>query len=94
VTADSSSAKSDLQRGLQFAILIQLNQHGRIDLVGLEVTFPTSDRRDLLAALEYLLEEGSIEGWTQRLEPLTDLAAEGFLRLTDTGRQRLAEDDI
>jgi hypothetical protein len=93
MTPDSTEGSS-IQRRLQFAILIQLDQKGRTHWSTLAAACPGADQRDFTVALDYLLHEGAIEGWTERLEPLPDVATNGFLRLTDAGRQRLAEDDI
>jgi hypothetical protein len=47
-----------------------------------------------LAALKSLLDDGSIEGPTCRMESLAALAEGGRMTLTARGRQRLDEDDV
>ena len=81
-------------RRVQFAVLLQFAEHGTADLATTAAVVPGSGGRDFRLALENLLDEGSLEGPSGRVESLVELAAGGWLRLTDRGRQRLDEDDV
>jgi hypothetical protein len=54
---------------------------------------PGSSGRDFRLALENLLEEGSLEAPSGRVESVVE-AGGGWLRLTDRGRRSIAEDDV
>ena len=82
-----------LQR-VQFAVLLQFAEHGSANLATTAAVVPGSSGRDFRLALENLLDEGSLEAPSGRVESLAELAAGGWLRLTDRGRRRIAEDDI
>ena len=83
-----------MRRRVPYAVLLQIAEHGTADTATTAAMVPGSDERDLLAALENLLDEGSIEGETWRGGSLVALAAEGFMSLTALGRLRLDEDDV
>ena len=83
-----------LQRRVQFVVLLQLAEHGHADVATTTAICAGADRRDLERALEYLLDEGSIEGPTWRLSTLVALAEAGRMTLTVLGRLRLDEDDV
>ena len=83
-----------LQRRVQFVVLLQLAEHGSVDIATTSAICPGADRRDLEQALGYLLDEGAIEGPTWRLSPLVALAEDGRMSLTVLGRLRLDEDDV
>jgi hypothetical protein len=82
-----------IQRRVQFAVLLQLAEHGAADPSTTRAICPGTDGRDLEAALEYLLDEGSVEGPTWRLESLVALAEAGLLALTALGQRQLTEND-
>ena len=81
-------------RRAQFAVLLQIADHGGADRATLAAMVPGSTGRVLREALEDLLAEGSIRGPAARQDAIQDLAAEDLLRLTPKGRQRLDEDDV
>lgn len=83
-----------VQRRVQFAVLLQLADSGVADPVVTSTMVPGTDEPDLAAALESLLDDGSIEGNIFRLTSLIEMAEGGHLTLTDVGRQRLDEDDV
>jgi hypothetical protein len=89
-----ADAPASMQRRVRFVVLLQLAEHGSADLETTTAICPTTDQRDLEAALEHLLQEGSIAGDTWLLEPLVTLAASGNLALTALGRRRIDEDDV
>jgi hypothetical protein len=82
-----------LQR-VQFAILLQFAEHGSANLAMTAAVVPGSSGRDFRLALEHLLDEGSLEAPSGRVESVVELAGGGWLRLTDLGRQRIADDDV
>jgi hypothetical protein len=82
-----------LQR-VQFAVLLQFAEHGSANLAATAAVVPGSGGRDFRLALENLLDEGSLEAPPARVESLVELAGGGWLRLTDLGRQRIAEDEV
>lgn len=90
---DPAVPKVSTQRRVQFAALLQLAEHGTADRAATAAMCPGTDWRDLEVALENLLDEGSIEGPTWRMESLAALARGGWLTLTARGRLRLAEDE-
>lgn len=83
-----------VQRRVQFAVLLQLADSGVADPVVTSTMVPGTDERDLAAALENLLDDGSIEANTYRLTSLIEMAEGGHLSLTEVGLQRLDEDDV
>jgi hypothetical protein len=90
----AADAPASMQRRVRFVVLLQLAEHGYADLATTTAICPPTDERDLEAALEHLLQEGSIAGDTWRLEPLVTLAENGNLALTTLGRRRIDEDDV
>jgi hypothetical protein len=82
-----------IQSRVQFAVLLQFGEHGAADPTTTTAICPGADQRDLEAALEYLLDEGTIEGPTWRLESLVALAEGGLLALTALGQQQLIGDE-
>jgi hypothetical protein len=82
-----------IQSRVQFAVLLQFAEHGTADPMTTTAICPGTDHRDLEAALEYLLDEGTIEGPTWRLESLVALAEGGLLALTPFGQRQLAGND-
>jgi hypothetical protein len=78
-----------MQRRVQFAVLLQIADHGSADHLTTSAMVAGADERDLTLALENLLDEGSIEGETWRSVSLVELAAGGGLALTPLGRQQL-----
>ena len=89
---DPAVPQVSTQQRVQFAALLQLAEHGSADRETTAAICPGTDRRDLEVALENLLDEGSIEGPTWRMESLAALAQGGWLTLTVRGRLRLDED--
>jgi hypothetical protein len=83
-----------LQRRVQFAILLQLAEHGTAGRATTAAICPSTGPRDFAVALENLLDEGSIEGPPWRIDSLASLAQGGWLTLTARGRLRLDEDDV
>ena len=83
-----------MQRRVQFVALLQLAEPGTVDRATTVAICPGTDRRDLEAALGSLVDEGSIEGPTERSNSLVALAEAGRFTLTTHGQRRLAEDDI
>jgi hypothetical protein len=83
-----------MQPRVQFAVLLQLAEHGTADRATTVAMVPGSDERDLTTALENLLDDGSIEGPTTGSASLLELADNGQLRLTALGMLRLDEDGI
>jgi hypothetical protein len=83
-----------VRRRVQFAILLQLADRGIATLPTTVVMVPGIDERDLDLALENLLDDGSIQGPTWRMESLAALAEGGRMTLTARGHQRLDEDDV
>jgi hypothetical protein len=81
-------------RRAQFAVLLQIADHGGADRATLAAMVPGSTGRVLREALEDLLADGSIQGPATRQDRIQDLAAEDVLQLTPKGRQRLDEDDV
>jgi hypothetical protein len=81
-------------RRVQFAVLLQFAEHRSADLATTAVMVPGSGGRDFRLALESLLDDGSLAAPSGRVESLVELAAGGWLRLTDRGRQRVDEDDV
>ena len=69
-----------------------VRDHGAADPTTTAAICPGTDQRDLEAALEYLLDEGSIEGQTWRLESLVALAEGGLMALTELGQRQLVGD--
>ena len=61
-----------MQRHVRYAVLLQLAENGKVDVVTTTSMVPRADERDITAALENLLDEGSIEGQTWRVEPLVE----------------------
>lgn len=80
-----------LQRRVQFVALLQLAEHGTVNPATTAAICSGSDGRDLEVALGILLDDGSVEGPTWRLNSLVALAEAGRLTLTHRGRQQLAE---
>jgi hypothetical protein len=83
-----------MQRRVQFAVLVQLAEHGTADRATTATMVPGADERDLTTALENLLDDGSIEGPAARPEPLVRLAEGGWLTMTALGRLRVDEGDV
>jgi hypothetical protein len=81
-------------RRAQFAVLLQIADHGGADRATLDAMMPGIDERVLSEALEHLLADGSIQGPAARKGRVQELAAEDLLHLTPKGRQRLDEDDV
>ena len=79
---------------VRFAVLLQLAEHGTADRVTTAAMVPGTDERDLVLALENLLDEGSIEGPAKRRESLVQLAEGGWLTLTALGMLRMDADDV
>jgi hypothetical protein len=77
-----------IQSRVQFAVLLQFADHGAADPTTTAAICPGTDQRDLEAALEYLLDEGSIEGPTWRLESRVALAEGGLMALTELGQRQ------
>jgi hypothetical protein len=81
----------DMTRNVRLAVLQQLAESGRADQMRTANLCPGSDGRDMVAALQSLLDEGLIE---PPLEPheLVAAARSGALTLTELGRDRLSHD--
>ena len=82
------------RRRAQFAVLLQIADHGGADRATLAAMMPGTDGRVLREALESLLADGSIQGPSARQDRVHELAADDLLQLTPKGRQRLDEDDV
>jgi hypothetical protein len=83
-----------MQPRVHFAVLRQLAEHGTADRATTAAMVPGADERDLMMALENLLDDGSIEGPTTGAASLLELAAGGQLRLTALGTLRMDEGDL
>jgi len=81
----------ELARNVRLAVLQQLAESGRADQMRTAHLCPGSDGRDMVAALQSLLDDSLIE---PPLEPheLVAAARSGALTLTETGRERLSHD--
>jgi hypothetical protein len=79
----------EVQRRVQFAVLLQFAEHRTANLATTATIVPGAGGRDFLLALQNLLDDGSLQGPPDRVESLVELAGGGWLRLTDRGRQRL-----
>lgn len=90
----SSAEKPTMQRRVQFAVLLQLANSGSADRMTTATVCPGSDERDLNAAQQNLIDEGSIAGPTWRLQSLLELTEAGGMTLSAPGQQRLDEDDV
>jgi hypothetical protein len=82
-----------VQARVQFAVLLQIAEHETATRRMTATICRGTDWRDFEAALENLLDEGSLCGPNWRLDTLFELAEGGWLSLTDRGRQRLFEAD-
>jgi hypothetical protein len=85
--------QTSLQQRVQFAALLQIAEHGKAHRSTTTAICPGTDRRDLESALEHLLDAGSIQGPTWRLDSLVTLAESGCLTLTPQGQLRLDGDN-
>jgi hypothetical protein len=81
-----------MQRRVQSAVLQQFAELGSASRSATAAICPGTDRRDLEAALEYLIAEGSIAGPTWRLDSLAEIAESGGLTLTAAGQVRIQQD--
>ena len=90
---DDFPMPGSMQRRVQYVVLLQLAEHGSADSATTAAICPHTDRRDLEAALGYLLDARSIQGPTWRLSSLVALVEAGQFSLTERGQQRLDEDD-
>jgi hypothetical protein len=90
----SVAEESDMQRRVQFAVLLQLARSGTADRATTATVCPGSDEWDLKAALQNLVDEGSIEGPTWRMQSLIELTESGRMTMSAPGQQRLDEDDV
>ena len=81
----------DMTRKVRLAVLQQLAESGRADQMRTAILCPGSDGRDMVAALQALLDEGLLE---PALEPheLVAAARSGAMTLTEKGRHRLSHD--
>jgi len=78
-----------MQQRVQFVVLLQLAEHGTVDHATTLTICPGTDRRDLEAALGYLLDSRAIDGPTWRLSSFVELAEAGQFRLTAQGQEWL-----
>ena len=83
-------------RRVQFAALLELDCYGFIDLPTIRTAVPAADIRDLEAALQALLDEGSVEPTKtfRALDTAVRMAAVGGLGLTNRGRQRITDHEV
>ncbi len=81
----------DMDKRVRLAVLQQLGESGRADQMRTATLCPGSDGRDMVAALQALLDDGLIE---PALEPheLVTAARSGAMALTEKGRHRLSSD--
>ena len=81
----------DMDKRVRLAVLQQLGESGRADQMRTATLCPGSDGRDMVAALQALLDDGLIE---PVLEPheLVTAARSGAMTLTEKGRHRLSSD--
>ena len=81
----------ELARNVRLAVLQQLGESGRADQMRTATLCPGSDGRDMVAALQALLDDGLI---APALEPheLVTAARSGAMTLTEKGRHRLSSD--
>ena len=89
-----AAAHARMNRRVQFLVLLQLAENGTATVATTAVVCEGSDRRDLEAALEHLVDDGSIQGPACHLSSLVALAEDGQMKLTRLGRRRLDKDDI
>ena len=81
----------DMDKRVRLAVLQQLGESGRADQMRTATLCPGSDGRDMVAALQALLDDGLIE---PALEPheLVTAARSGAMTSTEKGRHRLSSD--
>ena len=81
----------DMDGRVRLAVLQQLGESGRADQMRTATLCPGSDGRDMVAALQALLDDGLI---APALEPheLVTAARSGAMTLTEKGRHRLSSD--
>ena len=81
----------DMDRRVRLAVLQQLGESGRADQMRTATLCPGSDGRDMVAALQALLDDGLI---APALEPheLVTAAHSGAMTLTEKDRHRLSSD--
>ena len=81
----------DMDKRVRLAVLQQLGESGRADQMRTATLCPGSDGRDMVAALQALLDDGLI---APALEPheLVTAARSGAMTLTEKGRHRLSSD--
>jgi len=81
----------DMDKRVRLAVLQQLGESGRADQIRTATLCPGSDGRDMVAALQALLDDGLI---APALEPheLVTAARSGAMTLTEKGRHRLSSD--
>jgi hypothetical protein len=85
---------SSVLRRVQFAVLLQFVSNGLANRGTTAAMVPGTDARDLAAALEHLVVDGSIEGPIWKLSSLLALTENGEMALTDRGQTRVDEDDV
>ena len=77
---------------VQHVLLLLIAEHGYADQATLATILPDTDRRDLIEAVEALLEHGLLRAPPQPPDSLATLAAQGLLLITFTGRRWLDAD--
>jgi hypothetical protein len=78
-----------MQQRVQSAVLSQLAEHGLANVRTTALMVPGSDARDMVVALENLVDDASIEGPTWRLGTLMGLTEAGVMVLTERGKTRV-----
>jgi hypothetical protein len=82
-----------MQQRVQRVVLGQIAAHDEVDWHKVAAECPGADQRDLQAALENMLEAGWIEAPSHPPEMLLQMAAGGWLTLTERGRKRLHDEN-
>ena len=77
---------------VRFAVLLQILEHETANRRRTAAVCPGTDVAEFEAALAHLVGEGSLEGPTSRPDTLTELAAGGWLTVTERGLLRLYGD--
>jgi hypothetical protein len=78
-----------MQQRVQLVVLAQIAAHEGVNPAKVAAECPHADSRDVLRALEILLDEASIDRHGGNPERLEHAAAEGLLQLTRAGQRRL-----
>jgi hypothetical protein len=83
--------KPSMQHCVQLAVLTLIAAHETLDQLAVATRCPGANSWDIKRALEILLEEGSVEKPGGGLSWLAGIDKTKELRLSETGRRRLAD---